>query len=136
VKYLLDTHVLDWAQTDASRLSPRVHAILQEAGVGDLAVSDVSISELARYLASGKIRPAVPPETWLEAAVTDITVLPVTPAIALQAALLDWTVAGKPHRDPCDRHIVATAAGYKLPLLTIDDRIHRLVGVRGLKVVW
>ena len=45
--------------------------------------------------------------------------------------VLDWT-----NRDPCDRHIVATAAEHKLPLLTIDEEIHHLAGVRGLKVIW
>ena len=31
MKYLLDSHVLDWAQNDVPRLSPKVHAILQDA---------------------------------------------------------------------------------------------------------
>ena len=60
-----------------------------------------------------------------------VVVLPVTAEIAVRAASLDWN-----HRDPCDRHIVATAAEHKLPLLTIDEKIHDLAGVRGLKVVW
>ena len=49
----------------------------------------------------------------------------------LDSHVLDWD-----HRDPCDRHIVATAAEHKLPLLTIDEEIHHLAGVRGLKVIW
>ena len=60
-----------------------------------------------------------------------MTVLPVTREIALHAAFLDWK-----HRDPCDRHIVATAAEHRLPLLTIDEKIRALVGVKGLKVIW
>jgi PIN domain nuclease of toxin-antitoxin system len=131
VKYLLDSHVLDWVQSDATRLSSKVLAILQEAKPGELAVSDVTLSELARHLVAGTIRSNVPPETWLESAVADLIVLPVTPAIALRAASLDWK-----HRDPCDRHIVATAAEHKLPLLTVDEKLHDLSGVRGLKVIW
>ena len=29
-----------------------------------------------------------------------------------------------------------SARKHRLPLLTIDEKIHALVGVRGLKVVW
>jgi PIN domain nuclease of toxin-antitoxin system len=108
-----------------------VLALLETAKPGDLAVSDVTLSELARHLALGKIATTLAPDLWLRAALTDIEVLPVTPDIALRAAFLDWT-----HRDPCDRHIVATAAEHKLPLLTIDGKIHSLSGVRGLKIIW
>ncbi|MEO5960543.1 MAG: type II toxin-antitoxin system VapC family toxin [Opitutaceae bacterium] len=131
VKYLLDSHVLDWAQTDEHRLSAKALTMLRDAKPGDLAVSDVTLSELARHLASGKIFVRIASEEWLHAATAEIEVLPVTHEIALRAAFLDWN-----HRDPCDRHIVATAAEYKLPLLTIDEKMHRLAGVRGLKVIW
>jgi PIN domain nuclease of toxin-antitoxin system len=131
VKYLLDTHVLDWAQMAEHRLSAKVLAIVRDAKPDELAVSDVTLSELARHLASEKISTRLLPEEWLRAAIAGIEILPVTPEIALRAAYLEWD-----HRDPCDRHIVATAAEYNLPLLTIDERIHHLAGVRGLKVVW
>ena len=131
MKFLLDSHVLDWAQRDTDRLSRVVLALLEDAKPGELAVSDVTLSELARHLALGKIVSTLSPDQWLRAALTDIEVLPVTPEIALRAAFLDW-----PHRDPCDRHIVATAAEHKLPLLSIDGKIHALTGVRGLKVIW
>ena len=131
VKYLIDSHVVDWVRNDDSRLSAKARALLEVSVRGDLAISDVTITELARHLIAGKIRPSVPPQEWLEAAIAGLVVLPVTPAIALRAASLNWS-----HRDPCDRHIVATAAEHKLPLLTIDEKIHHLAGVRGLKVIW
>jgi len=55
----------------------------------------------------------------------------VTPAIALRAAQLDWS-----NRDPGDRHIVATAIEHRLPLITIDEKIHALSGIRSLKPIW
>ncbi len=131
MKFLLDSHVVDWARNADHRLSPRVRDILGDALPGDLAISDTTLSELARHLVSRKIQVNLAPDTWLETAAANFIVLPVTPAIALRAASLDWN-----HRDPCDRHIVATAAEHKLPLLTIDEKIHDLAGVRGLKVVW
>jgi PIN domain nuclease of toxin-antitoxin system len=131
VKYILDTHVLDWARSADPRLSPKVRELLEAAVPGELAISDVTLSELARSLAMGRIRVDMSPERWLEAAAAGLVVLPVTPAIAIRAATLDWE-----NRDPCDRHIVATAVEHRLPLLTIDEKIHALVGVRGLKAVW
>lgn len=131
MKFLLDTHVLDWAQSDPARLSPRVRALLAEATPGDLAISDVTLSELTRHLVAGRISTRLSPKAWIEAVVRGVEVVPVSPTIALMAAQLAWE-----NRDPCDRHIVATAALLKLPLLTIDEKIHALRGVRGLKVIW
>ncbi len=131
MKYLLDSHVVDWARNADTRLSPKVRELLNDSLPGDLAISDTTLSELARHLVSGKIKVSTPPDIWLESATANFIILPVTPAIALRAARLDWD-----NRDPCDRHIIATAAEHKLPLLTIDERIHDLVGVRGLKVIW
>ncbi len=136
MRYLLDTHAVDWVQMDEDRLSAKALAVLRDAKPGDLAVSDVTLSELARHLASGKISTRLTPEEWLRAATAGIEVLPVTREIAVRAAFLDWTVAGRPHRDPCDRHIVATAVEHRLPLITIDEKMHALAGVPGLKVVW
>lgn len=131
MKYLLDTHVVDWAQLRPERLSNRIRQLIEEAGPQELAISDVTLSELARLLVSGNIQVNIAPATWLDSAIEGFVVLPVTPAIALRAASLDWK-----HRDPCDRHIVATAAEHRLPLFTIDEKMHDLAGVRGLKVIW
>ncbi len=131
MKYLLDTHVVDWAVLPDARLSAQVRTILSEAQRGDLAISDVSLTELARLLRSKAIDTPYLPEEWLRRATEHLVIFPVTRDIALRAAYLDWK-----HRDTCDRHIVATAAEHKLPLLTIDENIHHLAGVRGLKAIW
>ena len=134
--FLLDTHAVDWIQTDEQRLSEKALDIVREARPGDLAVSDVTLSELARHLASGKISTRLTPEEWLRGATAGLEILPVTQEIAIRAAFLDWTVAGNQHRDPGDRHIVATAVEHRLPLITIDGKMHALAGVRGFKVIW
>jgi PIN domain nuclease of toxin-antitoxin system len=131
VKYLLDSHVVDWAQTDVHRLPAKVQAIIENARRGDLAVSDVTLTELGRHLVARRIGTTLSPEDWLHQALEGIVVLPVSVEIAISAARLDWS-----HRDPCDRHIVATAVVHQLPLLSIDEKIHALSTVRGLKVIW
>jgi PIN domain nuclease of toxin-antitoxin system len=131
VKYLIDTHVVDWARHADPRLSPKVRSLIADTVPGDLAVSDTTLSELARHLVSGKIPITNSPAEWLDTATANFIILPVTPAIALRAAQLDWS-----NRDPGDRHIVATAVEHRLPLITIDERIHALTGVRGLEVIW
>ena len=136
MKILLDTHVVDWASHRDPRLSTKAHDLIAAAGPGELVISDITLTELARHLATGSISTPMSPERWLEQATANLEVLPVTREIALYAAFLDWTVAGKPHRDPCDRHIVATAVKHRLSLLTIDEKMHDLVGVRGLKTIW
>lgn len=68
MKYLLDSHVLDWAQRDTTRLSRAALTAIENARPGDLAVSDVTLSELARHLAMGTIPTSLAPGLWLRAA--------------------------------------------------------------------
>jgi len=136
VKYLLDTHVVSWSAQNDPRLSLPARKIVAEATRGELAILDVTLSELARHLATGAISSHLPSARWLEQAAAGLVILPVTPAIALLAATLNWETQGVPHRDPCDRHIVAAALAHHLPLLTIDAKMHALSGQHGLRVIW
>jgi PIN domain nuclease of toxin-antitoxin system len=54
----------------------------------------VTLSELARHLASGKISTRLTPGEWLRGATARLEILPVTQEIAIVAAFLDWTVEG------------------------------------------
>ena len=68
---------------------------------------------------------------WLETFALGFQVQPVTPAIAWKAAC--YTFA---HRDPCDRHILATADSLALPLVTVDRALTASAATAGVKVVW
>ncbi len=136
MKYLLDTHVVDWSAGNAARLSPTVQSLLKETQREDMAILDVTLSELARHLAAGTIKTTLPAKEWLEGATRQLQVLSVTQAIALRAAFLKWETNGQIHRDPADRHIVAAAMEHQLPLITIDRQIHAIGAKIGLKVIW
>jgi PIN domain nuclease of toxin-antitoxin system len=68
---------------------------------------------------------------WLSAFASGFVVVPVSPAIAHRAA--EYTFD---HRDPCDRHILATAHILKLPLVTIDVSLTECARSIGVSVLW
>lgn len=71
--------------------------------------------------AKGRITLDVGVETWVREAVARdrLSVLPLTPAIAVQAALLDRSFPP----DPADRLIYATAVDRSARLLTRDQSL-------------
>jgi len=129
---VLDTHAAIWAQLDSKRLSRAARAALGGLPPAAVAVSDVTLTETARLLRDGAVVPTVvAPELWLDAFGLCFSVLPVTPRIAWTAAAFHW-----PHRDPCDRHILATALVHGLPLMTIDPAITAFAPSVGVEIVW
>ncbi|MEN9635994.1 MAG: hypothetical protein RL077_4398 [Verrucomicrobiota bacterium] len=114
------------------RLNRRTRTALAGLPPSALAVCDGTLTETARLLREGRIVPATAgPEAWLEAFGLCFTVLPVTTRVAWTAAAFDW-----PHRDPCDRHILATALVHGLPLVTVDPVIAAFAPKVGVEIVW
>lgn len=132
----LDSHALEWAFNGDPRLSAPARAAIAAEHADTLFVSDVVLVELARHVTTGHIPVTGDGLDWLGAAAAQVTVLPVTPEIAWRAAGLNWLHKGRPHRDPADRLIVATALVHRLPLATKDGKIRALAGRIGLRVVW
>jgi PIN domain nuclease of toxin-antitoxin system len=129
--YLLDTHAAIWLEIDPARLSTSVRNALGGAAPADLYISDVTLSETARLLRQGRLSTTTDPVDWLERFALGFTVLPVTAPIAWAAAAFEWD-----HRDPCDRHILASAAALGLPLVTLDPRISAFAPSVGVRIVW
>lgn len=136
VSLLLDSHVLEWAFNDDPRLSQPARRAIAVEHVGTLYASDITLVELARHVLTEKIFVVGDGLTWLRNAAAHVTVLPVTPDIAWRAADLTWNYTGKPHKDPADRLIVATALAHGFPLATKDSKILELAPRIGLAVVW
>lgn len=125
---LADTHVWYRWRAEPKKLS-RVHAralARAEQRRESVAVSAISLWELAMLAASGRIQVRLALEPWISEMADDlfISVLSLTPEIAAKSVGL----AGLP-RDPADRLIAATALCHGLTLLTSDERIIAWGGV-------
>jgi len=119
---VLDTHVVVWAADDPKRLSSDAASAIRRARRGGgLAVSAITLWELAQLVARGRVQVYGSVETSVKALVEDMTVIPITPEIA---ALATQFPDDYPH-DPVDRLIGATARAEGMILVTRDERIRR-----------
>jgi PIN domain nuclease of toxin-antitoxin system len=119
---LLDTHVLFWAADDSKFLSrPAASAIRRARQQGGIAISTITIWELASLLARGRIRRYGTLASSLDLLLEGVTVLPITREIATLAAQFPRDYSG----DPADRIIGGTARAESLTLITHDERIRR-----------
>ena len=118
LKYLLDTHAFLWAATDEDRLSAKAARAIMTTPHRQLAIADVTLQEIGLLLRSGLISFKGSPATVLGNLLDYVTVLPITPDIAIAAPAL-----ALPHGDQFDRIITATAKVHRLPLVTKDATI-------------
>jgi PIN domain nuclease of toxin-antitoxin system len=127
---LLDTHVLAWAANDSEQLSRAAASAIRRARRhGGLAVSAITVWELALLVARGKVQVYGSVETSLRLLLEGATILPITAEIAALATQFPDDYP----RDPADRLIGATARAEGLTLVTRDERIRRSP---LLKTVW
>ncbi len=84
-------------------------------------LSAASIMEVFRLWQVGRLPDH--PDTWIDLALPNWTVLPINAAIARQSMLWPWE-----HRDPADRLIAATAHVEKVELWHTDTMLKKLTG--------
>lgn len=120
---LLDTHVWIWAmQQKESEMSHRVSAMLDLASdQGLILVSAISLWEVSMLAGKGRVELSAEPLTWIEEAMTapGMRLIELTPRIAVGSTRLP----GKPHGDPADRILMATARDIGARLVTRDRQI-------------
>jgi PIN domain nuclease of toxin-antitoxin system len=128
---LLDTHVVVWLAFDSSRLSRPARSAIDQARErkDGLAISDITLLELATLASKGRIRLDVSLESFLREVETRFVILPISALICVAALQLP---PASP-KDPADRIIAATAIVKGLRLLTADREIRRL---KALQTVW
>ena len=127
---LLDTHVVVWSKTDSRLLSRNARRLMEKARRQDgLAISAISLWELALLLSRGKIQSYGSVESSVQMFCDGVTVQPITLEIAALAAQFPADYPG----DPVDRLIGATARAAGLILITRDERI---LSSPLLRTVW
>ena len=120
---LVDTHVVVWLALSPTELSQRARAAIDDARKnGDgLAISDISLLELATLADKGRVNLDSSLESFLREVETRFNVLPISGAICVRALQLPRAYP----RDPADRVIGATALAVGLSLVTADRQIRR-----------
>ena len=120
---LVDTHVVVWLAFDQNQLSKKARAAIDDARKnGDgLAISDISLLELATLVSKGRVRLDISLESFLQEIETRFTVLPISGRACARVMGLPTAYP----KDPADRIIGATALVEGLALITADREIIR-----------
>jgi PIN domain nuclease of toxin-antitoxin system len=120
---LLDTHYWVWLQFDVKERIPAatLKAINAAAASGLLLLSAMSVWEVAMLEAKGRLQLFSECEQWVKRALATpgLTLVPLTPEIAIQSTRLPGTI----HGDPSDRIIAATTRVMGARLATCDERL-------------
>jgi PIN domain nuclease of toxin-antitoxin system len=128
---LVDTHVVVWLAFDQAQLSQKARAAIDDArrNSDGLAISDITLLELATLASKGRIRLNISLESFLREIEARFTILPISGRACVRALGLP---AAYP-KDPADRIIAGTALVEGLSLLTADRAIRRS---RALPTIW
>lgn len=117
---LADTHAVIWLSDEQNRLSSEARNALIAARLsGGIAISAMSLWEIALLVSKGRITISQPLPIYLRDVESTYVVLPVEARVALRS-----TEFGPAYpQDPVDRIIGATALVHDLQLVTKDKGI-------------
>lgn len=124
---LLDTHIVSWLAFEEHRVSAHAQTAIRNSQV--LAISAISLWELAMIGHKGRIRITLTLESFLREVEARFTVLPLSASVCAHAMALPATYP----KDPADRLIGATAMVEGISLVTADREIRRS---RALPTIW
>jgi len=128
---LVDTHVVVWLAFDQDQISMKAKTAIDDArkNADGLAISDITLLELATLATKGRIRLDISLESFLQEVESRFVVLPISGRACARA--MDLPAAYS--KDPADRIIGATALVEGLSLLTADRLIRRS---RMVQTIW
>jgi PIN domain nuclease of toxin-antitoxin system len=132
--FVLDTHVWIWVMEGLKKeVSAATVSLIEGAGGrSELAVSAMSVWEVAMLEARGRITLSRSVDEWLGSALKapGLRLVELNPEIALESTRLP----GEIHGDPADRIIIATARVLGATLVTCDDAILEYGGTGHVRV--
>ena len=128
---LVDTHVVVWLAFDQDQISRKARVAIDNARrKGDgLAISDITLLELATLASKGRVRLNISLESFLQEVEARFVILPISGRACVRAIGLPSAYP----KDPADRIIGATALVEGLPMLTADREIRRS---KALQTIW
>jgi PIN domain nuclease of toxin-antitoxin system len=127
---LLDTHVLVWLTTEPARLSKHAGSAIRRASrSGGIAISAITLWELAWLASHGRLQVTGTVEAYLDEVSSRVSVHPISPKVAALANQFPTDYSG----DPCDRIIGATALAEGMILVTKDVKIR---ACKLLQTLW
>ena len=128
---LVDTHVVLWLAMEPARISRKARAAVEEtrdSGEG-LAISDITLLEIATLEKKGRVKLNASLETFLTEIEVRFVVLPITGRVCVRAMALPVAYPN----DPADRIIGATALIEGVPFVTADADIQRS---KAVPTIW
>jgi PIN domain nuclease of toxin-antitoxin system len=128
---LVDTHVVVWLAFDQEQVSKKARIAINQArrSAEGLAISDITLLELATLASKGRIRLDISIESFLQEVESRFVVLPMSGRVCARAMGLPPNFP----KDPADRVIGATALVEGLSLLTADREIRRS---KAVQTIW
>jgi PIN domain nuclease of toxin-antitoxin system len=128
MKLLLDTHIWIWSEVEAHKLSSEVARELASPE-NERYLSAVSVWEAILLLEKKRTRLNGDFGEWFKKSKLELGLIKV-PLNWEVAQEIRYTILG--YRDPGDRFLVATAKVYGLTLVTADERLMQIPGLKVL----
>ncbi|HEY7286380.1 MAG TPA: type II toxin-antitoxin system VapC family toxin [Vicinamibacterales bacterium] len=128
---LLDTHAWVWWVTEDRRLSRRALRLIQQsARGGGVALSMISVWEVAKKIEKKQLVLDRPLREWMDQAlsVAGLHLVELTPAILVESCDLPQPF----HGDPADQMIVASARHHRARLVTRDSHLQNYPHVQTI----
>ena len=127
---LLDTHVLIWLASEPGKLSRgATDAIRASSQAGGLAISAITLWELAWLATHGRLDLTGTVEAFVARITSRTAIRPITVSVAVLANQFP----GDYSTDPCDRLIGATALAEGAALVTKDAKMR---ASKQIKTIW
>jgi PIN domain nuclease of toxin-antitoxin system len=128
MRLLLDTHIWIWSDVEAHRLSSEVTRELASPE-NERYLSAVSVWEAILLLEKKRTRLNGDFGDWFKKSKLELGLIEVPLSWEI-AHEIRYTILG--YRDPGDRFLVATAKVYDLTLVTADERLMQIPGLKVL----